>query len=199
MQHFISAEAFSELLDIAENLMQSFPHADNLGSSIEFSFSTIDDTKIELIAAHGIHRISTGIQVYDDGLMASSGRINTPLDDMLHKVSAIRACGIKTLNLDLMYGFERQTTLRLRMYDCIPYKGFGVSAQFMSRTGISYNILKSSAFYAEGINFLLKNCLIDIENDICRVTREGFRTYGAVASLFWSEHHKRKYIEGVSA
>lgn len=32
-----------------------------------------------------------------------------------------------------------------RMFDCIPYKGFGVSAQSMSRQGISYNILKNSS------------------------------------------------------
>ena len=103
MQHFIFAEAFSELLDIAENLMQSFPHADNLGSSIEFSFSTIDDTKIELIAAHGIHRISTGIQVYDDGLMASSGRINTPLDDILHTLQRFRGlCAVHVQNRNLL-------------------------------------------------------------------------------------------------
>ena len=49
----------------------------------------------------------------DDGLMPSNGRVNTPLDDMLHKVSAIRAYGIKTLNLDLMYGFDGQSTLML--------------------------------------------------------------------------------------
>ena len=40
--------------------------------------------------------------------------------------------------------FGVSSYIRSRMLDCIPYKGFGISAQSMSWKGIQYNILKTS-------------------------------------------------------
>ncbi len=323
----LNIDAFTELLGLTSGIADSLPHSEDFVSSLEFSFSTLDEAKIRTASEHGIARMSTGIQVYDDELMKNSRRINPPLEDMLHKVSLIRDYGIKKINIDIMYGFEGLTAgmlentiyvidklrpehvtlyemrynvnhlthqtitrarlyeqyshlfgglkslgysgrfgqnafslcedygvssyLRSRMYDCVSYKGFGVSAQSMSRAGISYNILKSShsrelpdfeaiteqdiyslppdevaakyvcialysgqfslktlsnilssdaySFYHDELDFLLEAGLITIDNDICTLTKRGFRVYGAIASLFWSEYHKYQYIEEAEA
>ena len=217
----LSTEAFTELLSFTHEIIDSLTLSDDFESSLEFSFETLDEEHVQIAADNGINRMSTGIQVYDEGLMRTNNRTNIILDDMMRKVSMIRDFGILKLNLDVMYGFENQTTnmldntmyvierlrpshvtlyemryninslnhssitreklyeqysylfgkikslgyhgnfgqnafslydndlgvssyLRSRMYNCIPYKGFGISAQSMSRKGISYNILKSS-------------------------------------------------------
>lgn len=136
--------------------------------------------------------------------------------------------------------------LASRMFDGKPYKGFGVSAQSMSRHGISYNNFKSErsqymptlehlceednyslpaeeiaakyiciALYSgrfdlnvvsemlgqdaekkfeKEIRFLFARKLITIQNHVCLLTPGGFRLYGAVGALFWSEKHKSMYL-----
>lgn len=137
--------------------------------------------------------------------------------------------------------------LRYRMNQGTAYKGFGVSAQSMSRQGISYNCLKSAQnmdftnmdslwvqdnyhlppdeiaakyisislysgrfdmkigseilnkdfeeHFKEEMAYLKEKRLIEIRDDRCYLTSEGFLHYGAVAAMFWSEHHKKKYLE----
>ena len=295
-------------------------------SSMEFSFSTIDDEKINLIANSGIQRLSSGIQVYDTKIMELFNRFNSSIKKMAMIFSKIRNSGVKKINLDLMYGFETQNKfmldnsihvieelqpdhvtlyemrynqnnlnhssisrdslfeqysylfekikslgfkgdfgqnafslsddygvssyIRFRMLDGIPYKGFGISAQSMSNNGISYNILKSChrrnlpAFneitesdvyqlpedeiaakyvcialysgkfdlnvvskilkndayhiFARELNFITENQFAHINNGICQLTEKGFKVYGAIASLFWSENHKRLYLDSIS-
>ena len=129
-----------------------------------------------------------------------------------------------------------------RMDQCIPYKGFGISAQSMSPKGLSYGSLKNNGsvempdiheiseesnymlpeneiaakyvsialysgefrldilerilgadpelYYSEELAFLRKKGLIDQDGSRIMLTPEGFRYYGAVAVLFWSEEQK---------
>ena len=58
-------------------------------------------------------------------------------------------------------------------------------------------ILKADAeqYYSEELNFLKENELIShADSGLCRLTRKGFLYYGAVAALFWSEHHRQLYL-----
>lgn len=318
----ISATVLEELLLFIHDLIQRMPLSHDFEPSMEFSFASIDDEKIDIIAKYGIKRLSTGIQVFDTGLMNHFGRINSPIKKMSHILSRIKKSGIKKINIDIMYGFEEQdesmlensinvieelhpnqvtlyemrynnngveyshinrnilfeqylylfqkikalgfkgefgqntfslfddfgvsSYLRSRMLNCTPYKGFGVSAQSMSLNGISYNILKSSKalllppieeikeedvyllpaeeiaakyvcvalysgrfslnvlskilgrdatkIYANELEFLIENNLVSIRDKICYLTEKGFKFYGAVASLFWSDRHKELYL-----
>lgn len=135
-----------------------------------------------------------------------------------------------------------------RMFNFIPYKGFGISAQSCSDLGVTYNcgknktiynesfinneideediyklpkdevigkyisiamysgrfslnilsnILKEDAksVYKEELDFLIKNDYINIDsNNIVILTKEGFKYYGAVASLFYGKENL-KYLE----
>lgn len=65
----------------------------------------------------------------------------------------------------------------------------------------SLNVLRSilncdpMQFYRNEFEFLLGHGYITANDDICKLTRNGFKLYGAVASLFWSGKHKEKYIK----
>ncbi len=210
----------NRLLDYTLSISKKYRTAERFEPSIEFSFSAIDEQKIKCIAAHDIPRMSTGIQIYDKTLLEQMNRTDHRLDSISKYVRIIKDCGIKKLNIDLMYGFTGQTDTVLkntiyaikilmpeqvtlyemrynrsnlehnkinretmyeqyeflysglkelgykgrfgqntfslsddegvssylysRMIYGVPYKGFGISAQSMSREGISYNILKNS-------------------------------------------------------
>ncbi len=137
--------------------------------------------------------------------------------------------------------------LRHRMFDGIPYKGFGISAQSMSSTGIAYNSLKgysgshlpemdaicekdvyklpgnelaakyvavalyggrfklsaitrflgvdARSHFAAELDYLVSGEYLSVDaNGGCHVTRKGFREYGAIAALFWSNAHKRRWL-----
>jgi oxygen-independent coproporphyrinogen-3 oxidase len=139
--------------------------------------------------------------------------------------------------------------LRHRMFDGIPYKGFGISAQSMSPVGLAYNSLKNysgeclpeiaeivekdvyrlpgeelaakyvavalyggrfklsvitdflganaRAHFASELDFLVSGGYLSIDDlGECRVTRKGFWEYGAIAALFWSDAHKRRWLAG---
>lgn len=135
--------------------------------------------------------------------------------------------------------------LRHRMREGSSYKGFGLSAQSMSKSGLSYNIGKdnnklkdklsglsykeeftynlppieiaskyiaisaySGAFsisklteilqedselvFQQPLRFCIDNKLMQKEGDIIRITKKGFKNYGAVFSLFYSRETKFK-------
>jgi oxygen-independent coproporphyrinogen-3 oxidase len=50
-------------------------------------------------------------------------------------------------------------------------------------------------YFAEELSWLLNHDYIRLEDDFCQVTKAGFRYYGAVAALFWSPLHKKRYLE----
>ena len=319
----LHAAAFRELVEHASALIRTLPHGSEFESSMEFSFSTVDDEKIAAIADSGIHRMSTGIQIYDRDILDHNRREMHSVLQMKETLDKLHGAGVRKLNLDIMYGFRGQTEqtlrntlrvigllapeqvtlyemrynhntlphedisrkvlfdqyaalysglvtlgyhaefgmnafsrcgdrgvssyLRTRMLEAKPYKGFGIAAQSMSPRGISYNILKGSGeqhlpdydriteddvyllpreeiaakyvsvslyggcfslrvlsgileadaerYYAAELAFLKDRRLIhDQGGGICRVTREGFFRYGAVAALFWSGRHRHFYL-----
>jgi oxygen-independent coproporphyrinogen-3 oxidase len=131
--------------------------------------------------------------------------------------------------------------LRHRMIDGTAYKGFGLSAQSMSREGVAYNIGKNSAalkslinsdsyceeytynlpptelaskfiaiaayhgsfsldrlsrllgvdakdYYQQQLSFCLEHDLISMDGNLVAFTSKGFKYYGAVFSLFHTQH-----------
>ena len=315
--------AFRKLVKFISSLIKTLPKGQNFESSMEFSFSALDDDKISVIADSCIKRMSTGIQVYDRDILEKNQREMYSVLQMKEKIDRLHNIGIQKINLDVMYGFQGQTELtvlntlhaiemlspeqvtlyemrynhnslahenisrkilfnqytalynglvslgyhaefgmntfsrcndkgvssylRTRMLEGKPYKGFGIAAQSMSHRGISYNILKgchekylpvyerlaeediyllpaeevaakyvsvslysgrfslkvlseilkadAEQYYSEELNFLKENELIShADSKFCRLTRKGFLYYGAVAALFWSEHHRQLYL-----
>ncbi len=99
----------SELCRVLETLQRDWPVA--IGSvpfSIEVSPATVDETKLSLLVAHGVRRISMGVQSFVERDLSSLGR---PQDSQQVKkaIELIRISGVGIFNLDLIYGNHGQS------------------------------------------------------------------------------------------
>lgn len=224
----LSEGNFYYLLQIFREALDWIDVSSDFEPSIEGTFDTLSDKKLELIAASGIHRLSLGIQSTDKQVMYHHHRHNNDLDEMQRWIGTAISKGIEKVNLDLMYGLKGQTSytidmdlaaiselhpqqvtlyelrtnmitsknvpsksilfeqysqyynglialgykarfgenafsmderdrglssyLRSRMLEGVSYKGFGISAQSMSKAGICYNVGKGEMDIRELIN-----------------------------------------------
>lgn len=319
----LSKREFARLLWLSSKLENAAKRSLDYEKSIEISFSTIDEPKMELIAEYGFLRLSAGLQSSDRNLLSENGRVVLNEKRIEKILLSAHKHGIKKVNLDLMYGLEGQSDdsirktldsiaslhpeqvtvyetrynkykkvpasvtrelqyrqycilyeglikhgytgrfgantfsscgddglssyIRNRMKYCVPYKGFGISAQSMTRNGISYGSLKNTkahqmpplemlteeynyllpaseiaakyvsvalyggsfrldildeilgedsvAYFQTQLLFLLQRELINIVEKEVVLTEKGFRFYGAIASLFWSEEQQQYLLD----
>lgn len=306
-------DVFAELMQLFSETIRIRRLTDDFRPSIESTFRTLTEEKARLMADAGIHRLSLGLQSSSERVLAQHNRHEISPLQMKEKLDMAHEVGLRTLNVDMMYGLRGQsyretesdlqqiallqpdevtlyelrtnmlkeksvTTaeeryrvyealydglralgyhapfgqntfsrrekemgcssyLRRRMTDGVAYKGFGISAQSMSAAGVSYNMAKNAALlplqaesYEQGdtyllppkelmakyiaisaycgcfslrvaseklrgdaaalleepLRFCLGRGLVQQEGECIRITREGFRHYGAVFSLFHS-------------
>lgn len=216
----LSDKAFARLMDAIGELSATSVLSEDFEPSIEATFQTLSNKKIQMIADAGISRISLGIQSSSDSVLKPQHRENMNLEEMAAIIKTAHGAGIRKINLDLMYGLPNQSDetllcdlesirllnpeqvtiyelrtnqigcsyhascernfqsysilfaglkelgynvffgqntfskshedqglssyLRHRMCDGWQYRGFGLSAQSMSRSGLTYNLGKNS-------------------------------------------------------
>jgi oxygen-independent coproporphyrinogen-3 oxidase len=76
--------------------------------TVECNPATVSLDKARLLRAHGVNRISMGVQSLDDALLDRLGRVHTR--EMVFKSFAIlREAGFDNLNVDLMFAIPGQT------------------------------------------------------------------------------------------
>lgn len=312
----LSEKNFSFLMDIYDAAISGLSLSKDFEPSIEGTFATLTNSKLERIVTSGIRRLSLGVQSSCDSLMRHNNRSNVSEKGMEEWLDKAWRAGIEKINLDFMYGLNGQTKetidrdieiishlqpqqvtlyelrtnmisaryspskdelfiqyshyydglIRLgyyarfgqntfskdakdlgvssylceRMISGMSYKGFGLSAQSMSKTGVSYNIgkgdslltkylsnesfpeeytyllppeelaskymaisaynglfslsrLKEFGINEERITAALEFCISEglIEkgvDDRYFITKNGFKYYGAVFSLFYAQH-----------
>ena len=214
----LSEANFSYLLQIFRDASGCLDVSNDFEPSIEGTFDTLSEQKIEAIVGCGIQRLSLGLQSTDAQVLCKHNRRNNDLTNMQRWIDIALLKGMKKVNLDLMYGLNGQTSetirvdldtisilrpqqitlyeirtnmiadknvpskqilynqycqyfrglielgynarfgenafslddkdrglssyLRSRMFEGVSYKGFGISAQSMSQSGVSYNIGK---------------------------------------------------------
>ena len=95
---------------------------DSLGAHVDLSrcrqysveaepSSLLGDTgaaRLGQLTAHGVNRVSLGVQSFDDAILARMGRRHTGRD--CHAaVEAVRRVGVPSVSLDLIYGYPGQT------------------------------------------------------------------------------------------
>jgi oxygen-independent coproporphyrinogen-3 oxidase len=83
----------------------------------EFTFEanpgTLAEKKLATLARLGVTRVSLGAQTFEPRHLATLGRHHSP-DDPAWSVRALRAAGIRDVNLDLIFGVPGQTEEELR-------------------------------------------------------------------------------------
>ena len=211
----LSKANFSLLMQTYQKAIAGLSLDVNYEPSIEGTFNTLSEHKLEEMAKHGFHRLSLGVQSSCSSVLHHHHRATSSESMMSSWIEKAWNKGIKKVNLDFMYGLEGQNEstiqqdlelvshlkpqqvtlyelrtnmlstkesltkeelygqytlyykglvamgykarfgqntfsvdaadegvssyLRERMLNGAAYKGFGMSAQSMSSTGVAYN------------------------------------------------------------
>lgn len=98
-----------EMAGVLDALKSSFRFAPNVEFTSEGNPGTITREWLDMAAAHGLNRLSLGVQAAQDSLLLRIGRIHT-FREAQEAVELARAAGIQNINLDAMFGLPGQTT-----------------------------------------------------------------------------------------
>ncbi len=104
---FLSMEQMTELMrrlranfNLREDETREF--------SIEIDPRTVDAERIEHLASLGFNRVSLGVQDFDRRVQEAVNRVQG-VDDTLAVIAAARKAGVRSINLDLIYGLPFQS------------------------------------------------------------------------------------------
>ncbi|MDI9239957.1 oxygen-independent coproporphyrinogen III oxidase [Lysobacter sp. LF1] len=105
--NFLAAEQIAEVVDVIRSHFP-FAHADKRECSIELDprFVTPDD--IRVLAQAGFNRASLGVQDFDPVVQKAVNRIQS-VEETLEIIQACRTNGLRSVNVDLIYGLPLQT------------------------------------------------------------------------------------------
>ena len=102
-----------QIADLAGTIMDIVPLAPNAQFSVEIDPSELDDARLDaLAAAAGMNRASIGVQDFDQQIQDTIGRQQS-YEVTKAAADALRARGITSLNMDILYGLPHQTEARI--------------------------------------------------------------------------------------
>jgi oxygen-independent coproporphyrinogen III oxidase len=76
--------------------------------TVECNPATVSADKAALLRAHGVNRISMGVQSLDESLLERLGRVHSR-DQVFRSLDTLRAAGFDNVNIDLMFAIPGQT------------------------------------------------------------------------------------------
>ena len=103
---FLSPEQLKELLDLIHEFFPNF--ADDSENSIEIDPRFLTKEQLEVLIEGGINRISFGVQDFNYDTQKAVNRIQS-YELTKNAVDMARDFGIKSINIDLIYGLPYQT------------------------------------------------------------------------------------------
>ncbi|GAB1416934.1 hypothetical protein MASR2M117_23400 [Paludibacter sp.] len=106
----LSERSFENLLEIYRKTLTKASVSKDFEPSIEGTFQTLTEFKIQKICQSGIKRISLGLQSTQSNVLSINKRIKTDVHEAKNWINYSKSNGIKKINLDFMYGLKRQTT-----------------------------------------------------------------------------------------
>ena len=104
------------ILELGEAVNAFRPMADDLQFSVEIDPTEVDQARIDALVKIGMTRASIGVQDFDPAVQDAIGRQQT-FDQTRDVVTMLRDAGIKSVNMDILYGLPHQT--RERMADSV--------------------------------------------------------------------------------
>lgn len=98
--------------ELVERVMQGFRLSPNFGISIETTpkIAALQPEKLAAYRSFGIERISMGLQMVNPKLLRDYGRDLNKIGYNRQAVENIRRAGFRRFNIDLMYGFAKQSS-----------------------------------------------------------------------------------------
>ncbi|SEW01647.1 oxygen-independent coproporphyrinogen-3 oxidase [Aliiroseovarius sediminilitoris] len=98
--------------DLTNAILTTAPLAPGAQFSVEIDPSEIDDARLDALAAAGMNRASIGVQDFDPMIQEVIGRPQS-YEITKQAVDGLRARGINSLNMDILYGLPHQNTARI--------------------------------------------------------------------------------------
>lgn len=98
----------SDLVALKARLAERFTLAADAEISIEIDPNDLDDGRYDAMAAFGLTRASIGVQDFDPQVQKAINRLQS-FEQTQAVVAAMRARGVRSVNLDLLYGLPFQT------------------------------------------------------------------------------------------
>ncbi len=98
--------------DLATTAKEAIPFAPGAEFSVEIDPSEIDAERLDALAEMGMNRASIGVQDFDEVIQKTIGRPQS-FDVTRDAVDMLRERGIRSLNIDLLYGLPHQTENRI--------------------------------------------------------------------------------------
>ncbi|SHG70476.1 radical SAM family heme chaperone HemW [Virgibacillus chiguensis] len=81
--------------------------------TIEANPGDFSKEKVALLRAYGVNRVSLGVQVFDNEMLKTLGRIHT-VKDVYDTVSLLQDYGIHNISTDLIYALPNQTVTHFK-------------------------------------------------------------------------------------
>jgi oxygen-independent coproporphyrinogen-3 oxidase len=106
----LSERNFESLIEIYRETLTKVSVNEDFEPSIEGTFQTLTEFKIQKICQSGIKRISLGLQSTQSNVLSVNKRIKTEVQEASNWIKYAKSKGIDKINLDFMYGLKRQTT-----------------------------------------------------------------------------------------
>lgn len=156
------------LLQVIATVKTSFYVTPDAEVSMEANPGTVDGSMLADLRAHGVNRLSFGVQSFTDALLQEAGRIHSG-DEGVAAVRAAQQAGFSNINIDLMYGLPLQTltnfqdSLRLAVDLAVPHISvYGLKVEegtpFAHRFAANSLMLpaeeEEEAMYEETVRFL---------------------------------------------
>lgn len=95
-----------------DDLLTRLRDSIDLSQLTEFTFEanprTVPPKKAELLRAHGVTRVSLGVQAWDEPTLATLGRDHSP-EEAASTYATLRQTGFESVNIDLMFSIPGQT------------------------------------------------------------------------------------------
>ncbi len=88
------------------------PLASDLALSVEIDPTEVDQPRLDALGRAGLTRASIGVQDFDPQVQEAIGRAQ-PYEVTRDAVAMIRALGVQSLNMDLLFGLPHQTRARM--------------------------------------------------------------------------------------
>ncbi len=98
---------------LAETVGSSFEVASDAEIAVEIDPRTLTDEMVHALAATGTNRVSFGVQDFDPRVQAAINRLQ-PYAMTELAIARLRGAGVRSVNLDLVYGLPLQTVDSLR-------------------------------------------------------------------------------------
>ena len=102
-----TALATSQLHYLISGLRERIDTVDLEEFTVEMNPATVSPEKAAMLRELGVNRVSMGVQSWDDGLLATLGRVHSS-QQARKSYSILREAGFDNINLDLIFGIPGQ-------------------------------------------------------------------------------------------